>query len=180
MVEVSEYTEGFRQQMVRRLTGPSACSQAALAQEPGVPQSTLSRWLRSAGRVPRMSETDNKGVVVPEVAARRPEDWSASERLAAVVKAAGMSEAELGTFLRAQGLHEANLKAWQAAALQGLDDRSASRENSPASKRVRELERELARKEKALAEAAALLVLAKKSRALLEGEGGSIRKKSGR
>lgn len=177
---MSKYTEGFRLQMVRRMTGPSACSQAALAEETGVPQSTLSRWLNGAGKVPRMSEKDKGAIVVPEVAARRPEDWSASERLQAVVKAAGMSEAELGAFLRASGLHEADLKAWREAALQGLDDRSTARESSPASKRVRELERELARKEKALAEAAALLVLAKKSRALLEGEGGSTRKKSGR
>jgi transposase len=127
-----------------------------------------------------MSEKNKEAIVVPEARARRPEDWSSAERLSAVVRTAGMTEAELGGFLRAEGLHEADLKAWREAALEGLEGRPASREGGSPSKRIRELERELARKEKALAEAAALLVLAKKTRALLEGEGDSTWRKSGR
>lgn len=79
---------------------------------------------------------------------------------------------ELGEFLRRKGVHEAQLAEWRAAATAALrppskrDRRAASVE----ARRVRDLERELARKEKALAEAAALLVL-KKSPGDLGGRG---------
>jgi transposase-like protein len=96
-------------------------------------------------------------------APRRPEDWKPEERLRAVVEAAGLKEAELGEFVRRSGLHEATLAEWRAAALDGLGPRKSSGKEG---KRVRELERELRRKERALAEAAALLVLQKKVHAI--------------
>ena len=74
-----------------------------------------------------------------------------------------MKDAELGEFLRRSGLHEATLAEWRAAALEGLAPRKVSGKEG---KRVRELERELRRKERALAEAAALLVLQKKAQAI--------------
>ena len=100
------------------------------------------------------------------MAAKRPQDWTAEEKLQAVIEAAGLPEAELGEFLRRQGLHEAQLQQWRDGVLAGLEQHTkrGSRKSSPEARRVRELERELARKEKALAEAAALLVLKKKAR----------------
>lgn len=95
---------------------------------------------------------------------RRPRDWSAEERLRVVNESAGMSEEELGVFLRAEGLHRATLLQWREAALGGLSDSAIRRGES---RELRALRRELRRKEKALAEAAALLVLQKKSHALL-------------
>jgi transposase-like protein len=100
--------------------------------------------------------------------AKRPQDWTAQEKLNAVIEAASVSEQELGAFLRRKGLHEAQLNEWRQVVLAGLDQRpgGASKKRTPQARRVRELERELARKEKALAEAAALLVLQKKARAI--------------
>ncbi len=73
-----------------------------------------------------------------------------------------------GAFLR-RGVHEAELEQWRAAvldagqaALEGGGSRAATR--GVEGKRIKELERELRRKDKALAEAAALLVLQKKVR----------------
>ena len=74
-----------------------------------------------------------------------------------------LTEAELGAFLRREGLHEATLRQWRASALEGLGPQRATRSEQ---KRLQELEKELRRKDKALAEAAALLVLQKKVRAL--------------
>jgi hypothetical protein len=78
-------------------------------------------------------------------------------------------EPELGEFLRRKGVHEAQLVEWRTqvtqgaiAALQGPSRRDRKAANLEA-RRVRDLERELARKEKALAEAAALLILKKKA-----------------
>ena len=106
---------------------------------------------------------------------RRPEDWTAEERLQIVMEAAKVSEADLGAFLRSRGLHEAVLSEWRGAALAAL---RGPTKTSPEARRVRVLEKELARKEKALAEAAALLVLKKKVQAIWGDEDDSTPSKS--
>lgn len=89
--------------------------------------------------------------------------YSPQDKLRVVSDAARLNDSELGEFLRRAGIHEDDLARWREEALGGL---GGARKGQPPSKRIRELERELRRKEKALAEAAALLVLAKKARAL--------------
>lgn len=105
----------------------------------------------------------------------RPEDLPAAEKLRLVREAAQLSEEELGAFLRRHGLHEAELEEWrrkvEEAALGALQKpRKGRKRQSPETKRIRELERELSRKDKALAEVTALLALKKKLDALL-GDG---------
>lgn len=98
---------------------------------------------------------------------KRPQDWSAQEKLAAVLDAASLSDEELGAFLRSRGLHEAQLDEWRDQMLAGLEPKAVpGASKAPAAKRVRELEKELRRKDKALAETAALLVLKKKAQAI--------------
>ena len=115
------------------------------------------------------------------MAAKRQQDWSAEEKLQIVIDAAHVSEEDLGAFLRRQGLHEAHLKEWRRLVLSGLEKQptSAAKASTAEGRRVRELERELTRKEKALAETAALLVLKKKARAIWGDEDDSTDKKSG-
>lgn len=98
--------------------------------------------------------------------ARRPQDWTPAEILDAVMESSRLSGAELGAFLRRKGIHEAHLDDWRARILAGLAQRPVSANASAESRRVKDLERELLRKDRALAEAAALLVLEKKVRAL--------------
>ena len=112
----------------------------------------------------------------PASSPRRPEDWSPEERLRAVVGTAQLSEEEVGAFLRAEGLHEATIREWRSAALEGLGPQRSQRGEQ---KRVRELEKELRRKDKALAEAAALLILQKKVRRLWGDEDDDTDPKSG-
>ena len=76
-----------------------------------------------------------------------------------MLEASRLSDEQLGAFLRREGLHEATLREWRAAALEALGTPKTARAET---RRVRELERELRRKDKALAETAALLVLQKK------------------
>jgi hypothetical protein len=110
---------------------------------------------------------------------RRPQDWTAKEKLDAVTEASGLSEEALGAFLRTKGLHEAQLEQWRKKAeeaLSGQGDTKARRSNSL---RIRELERELRRKDKALAETAALLILKKKLAALWEDEDDATKPSNG-
>jgi transposase-like protein len=156
---VREYNESFKSKMVQRLAGPGAASANQLAREVGVSQGTLSRWLKqSKGRMDRV-----KLGPPPDRNSRRPEDWSAEERLRVVMEAARLRDEELGAFLRREGIHEATLTEWKAAVLEAL---GPQKKVSADSKRVRELEKQLRRKDKALAETAALLVLQKKVQAI--------------
>jgi hypothetical protein len=165
--------------MVRRMVGPNAISASALAAEVGIPQPTLSRWLRDARTVSPMSER-NSPTTPPAPAPKRPEDWTPQERLDAVAGARGLEDEALGAYLRSRGLHAADLDAWRQAALASLANPAKERRSSGDSKRIRQLESELRRKEKALAETAALLVLQGKVRALWGEEGDDTRPPSGK
>jgi transposase len=172
---VTEYSEAFKSKMVQRMMGPRARTASALSAEVGIGQPTLSRWLRAArDRLEPMSKDPSAKISAPSSSppatkARRAEDWSAEERLRVVAETARLSEAEVGAFLRREGLHEATLREWRAAALDGLAPQRVGRSRTKRSaeqKRVRDLEREVRRKDRALAEAAALLVLQKKVQAI--------------
>ena len=94
--------------------------------------------------------------------------WTAAARLDAVVTTASLSEEEKNAWCRAQGLYPSELAHWREAATGALERPGAAVKTPSVAegRRVRELERELRRKEKALAEAAALLVLSKKREAI--------------
>jgi hypothetical protein len=150
--------------MVRRMVGPHGVTATSLAEETGIPQPTLSRWLRGAASIPVVSRPKfpPPSSASPSPAAKRPQDWSALERAQVVVEAGELTEAELGEFLRRRGLHREQLEEWRTALEEALTKPRSGNRPTSEGKRIKELERELARKEKALAEAAALLILKKK------------------
>ena len=164
-----EYSEGFKARMVQKLTAPGAPSATALSAEVGVPQPTLSKWVREAGR--GMGKTNR-----PQ--GKRPQDWSAEAKLDAVVASASLSDEDLGAFLRGQGLHQTHLEQWRQQLVAGLQ--ASSKKKSAQTRRIRELERELRRKDKALAETAALLVLEKKVQAIWGAEADATMPRRGR
>jgi transposase len=160
-----EYAGSVRARMVRRMLGPEALSATMLSVETGIPQPTLSRWLRGAVSIKGMP-TDKPSTPAPQPtpSPKRPQDWSAMERAQFVIEASRASEAELGELLRRNGLHQEHLDEWRGA-LEDALGQPRQRHRGEA-KRIKELERELRRKDKALAETAALLVLQKKLNAL--------------
>jgi transposase-like protein len=172
-MEAVPYTDGFKQQMVRRMLGPSAVTARELSRKVGVSQPTLSAWLRGAHRVAAVKPPDEKkSEVLPP-----PKKWTAEEKLRVLVEAHGLEGTALGALLRKEGLHEAQLKEWREVAAGALSQSAETASSGPltagqrrrlaaSERRVKELERELRRKEKALAETAALLVLEKKLEAL--------------
>ena len=146
------FSLAFKQKMVARLTGKDGVSARQLAVETGLRQQTLSRWLQEASSLP----------VMPAKRPRR--DWSIEEKIRILAKASTLTGAELAELLAREGVLQAEYEQWRFA----LSDEG--RASLATTKRIRVLERALARKEKALAEAAALLVLKKKVQALEEDE----------
>jgi transposase-like protein len=96
---------------------------------------------------------------------KRPNDWSAEDKLKIVMEAASLDEEQLGAFLREKGVHRTHLEQWRLQMLDALKNKpskNVTRGKKNDTRRIRALEKELNRKDKALAEAAALLVLKKK------------------
>ena len=171
-VGMPRYSDLFKAKMVQRLMVPMGPSYASLSRETGVKTDTLAAWVRQAqavgttmARTTPASPSGHSGSDGSLAAdrQRRPDDWPAQERLKVVLEAEAVPEAELGEFLRRHGLHEATLAEWRSTMLEALGARPRA---DPSAKRVREREAELLRKDRALAEAAALLVLQKKLRSL--------------
>ncbi len=172
---MTTYPELFKARMVQKLTAPGGPSATALSEEVGVAQPTLSKWVREAGKVGAMSPRRRE-----PGAPKRLQDWTAEEKMQVVAEAALLADEEFGALLRRRGLHQSDLTRWRRQMLAAVGRQPKSTKNSPERRRIRELERELGRKEKALAEAAALLVLQRKARALWGAEDHDTTPRSGR
>jgi len=132
-----------------------------LAEETGISDVTLYNWRKQA-RV--------KGIAVP-ADGKNPEKWSSEDKFAIVLEAASLNEAELAEYCRQKGLYVEQIAAWRKACLHANTDsvtqNKVQQEQSKKNrKQIKQLERELHRKDMALAETAALLVLQKKARAI--------------
>jgi transposase-like protein len=162
------YSDMFKNAMIQKMTGPGAMSASALSKRVEVPQATLSKWLRKAGVDSPYRFSNNAyeyGIMAKIKGSRRPNDWSAEDKLKVVMEAATLDDEQLGAFLREKGLHMTHLEQWRKQMLDGLQhtgSKKRSRDKKENAKRIRALEKELRRKDKALAETAALLVLKKK------------------
>ncbi|WP_444943943.1 IS3 family transposase [Microbulbifer sp. ZKSA006] len=147
--------------VLKKLLPPDNRPIPEVAVEEGISEATLYNWRQ---------EAKEKGVPVPG-SGKQSKNWSAEAKFAVVVETARLSEAELSEYCRSKGLYPEQVQAWKTAFIEGtLSDaerRKREREEArQAKRRIKELERDLRRKEKALAETAALLVLRKKLNAL--------------
>ena len=145
-----QFSVAFKQKMVQRLTGKNAVSASHLARETGLRQQNLSRWLQEARSLPCMTDK-------PKPFGR---EWTVEQKAHVLAEAAKLDGDALTAYLEREGVKFAEYEQWRLA----LDEGGAAATST--NRRIRHLERELARKEKALAEAAALLLLKKKVESL--------------
>ena len=150
---MARYGEGFRNRVVARLLPPESADIGEVSREVGVSVQTLERWREAAQTMPARGRA-----------------WSATARLEAVITAAALDEAGKNAWCREHGVFPAELDKWRISATTALaepeDVRASPQATRADKKRIKELERELLRKDKALAETAALLVLSKKVAAI--------------
>ena len=160
---MAHYSPERRESVVRRMFNEEV-SIPALARETGIAPWTLYRWREVA---------KPNGEVVSKP--KKHEKITAARKVAMVVETAAFNEAELAEYCRQKGVYPEQIRTWRAACEEatagGMIPVKQLREAKSADqKRIKELERELRRKEKALAETAALLTLRKKAAAIW-GEG---------
>ncbi|MES0447703.1 MAG: IS3 family transposase [Desulfobacterales bacterium] len=172
-----QYPDMFKNAMIQKMTGPGAISATALSELVNVSQATLSKWLRMAGVDPAHAFQNNVHEytkMAKITGPKRPNDWSAEDKLKVVMETDSLDDKQLGEFLRKKGLHQTHLEQWRLQMLDGLQSgfsKKKAKKLKADAKRIRSLEKELNRKDKALAETAALLVLKKKGPGDLGGRG---------
>ena len=155
------YSPEFKEAMLRRMLPPNNESIKKIAKEEGLSEQTLRNWRDKARK---------EGYAAPGTDAS-PDDWSTQDKFLIVVETASLNESELAEYARKKGLYVEQIKAWKDACMNangGIAKEAArlNRELKDSQKERKMLEKELQRKEKALAEAAALLVLLKKANAI--------------
>jgi transposase-like protein len=139
---------------------------AEIAEHHHIGYSTLTRWMQEVKEGKLTEES-------PEASPKnkRPQQWTIEEKLQGLIDTERLSEQDKSRYCRRHGIYVHQLEDWKKA----LKDKQSNSNDSLLRNEIRELkaqnkrlEKELARKEKALAEAAALIVLKKKAHALLD------------
>ncbi len=155
------YSEERKAAVLKKLLPPMNRTVVSVSAEEGISEVTLYSWLK---------QCREQGMPVPGNR-KTGDDWSADAKLAVVIETASMSETELNAYCREKGLYPEQIQSWKDACLQGAGQQQSQhketqRQQKQSRKKIRKLESELRRKDKALAETTSLLVLSKKLEAL--------------
>ena len=155
---MARYSPELKEQIVRKMMPPNSQSVASIHRETGISMPSLYAWKK---------QCRERGFVVPNKPTSA-ERWDAKAKLAAVIHTALMNESERSAYCREHGLYVEQLETWKAAfeAMDANAEPATKAQLTQARKQNRQLAKELLRKERALAEAAALLTLSKKAQAI--------------
>ncbi len=156
---MTQYPKEFKDSIIAKMLPPNNMSVPRLAKDTGIPKDTLYAW--------RIKYRKTSGDTTPQPSAS--EELNSEEKFTAVIESASLNELELSAYCRRKGLYPVQISAWRSSCMQANGsapnklDRSKLRIQT---KQIKQLESELRRKDKALAETAALLVLKKKVQTL--------------
>lgn len=157
---MASYSSERKDSILKKLLPPQSMSVAEVARQESISVKTLYHWRDQAKKL---------GLPVPGKTSST-EDWSAETKLAVIVETAALSESELSQYCREKGLYPEQLKRWREDCLAGFQtskaqDKEARKQARIDKTEIKSLKKDLRIKEKALAEAAALLILRKKLKA---------------
>lgn len=159
-----KYNDDFKQQAVQKLLNRGeGVTIEDIATSLGVAMSSINRWALNYRR--SGSDKSKSEVMTKDKQEKRPENWTQAERLKAIIATDALSENQLSAFCRQQGIYVHHIEQWksdflgQGSASTPLQTQQKVRQLTQQNQK---LKRDLNRKDKALAETAALLVLQKK------------------
>ena len=158
---MKHYSTQRKESALHKMMPPSNIPIAQLSIEMGIGESTLYNWRKQA---------IDKGYVVPGDG-KNAEQWSSANKFSVVLETASLNQAELAEYCRNKGLYAEQVSAWRSACMDANanvneQEKAFTIEAKKDKKQIHQLEKELRRKDKALAETAALLVLRKKANAI--------------
>lgn len=158
---MSSYSSEFKSAIVNKLLGPKPPSIAELSKKSGIAPATLYSWLKIA--------TSRAPLDIPR-RVKRVSNWTKKEKLKALLDTANMSEEQLNAYCRKNGIYAAQLEQWKDDLINELEGKGSSHQKTAQIKtleaEVNQLKKQLKRKDKALAEASAILFLKKKAQEL--------------
>jgi len=156
---ITEYSQEFKESILQKIFSNPSRSIVSFAKEANVPGSTVSTWVRNYKK--------KNGKIMGSK--KHKNQWGAEKKFEAVLETAPMGEAEKSEYCRNHGIYLVQLKEWKKNCIAGCRNapdkkyiKEAKEKEQKYKKKTWALEKDLRRKEKALAETAALLVLKKK------------------
>ena len=167
----ARHTQSFKMQAVKKaLSRATGITLKEVVDELGIGRSTLEKWIRDA-RNNELESTAGGRILMSSdrIREKRPQDWSREERLEIVMACASLGEEETSEYCRKQGVFPHHVNQWRLDFANGnaSGEKANSRQEMKSLKSENKaLRKELNRKDKALAETAALLVLQKKVHAI--------------
>lgn len=144
------YTKEFKEAVVKKILNRGVETIDVVCAREGVLKSSACNWVRACGKVGLSTRTPRGRM-----------KWNPEAKLKAVIDTNVLEEHELGKYLRREGLYSNQVTDWRTEILEYFDTKPKFQRDERDEK-IRSLERELLRKDKALAEASALLILQKK------------------
>ena len=163
MRKTTIYPAQVKASILAKALAPNAPSVVELAKEFNIPYATLYTWT---------SSMLNKKPIKQVNKAQRPKDKSALDKLQAVIETMNKTEEEKSAYCRHNGIYIGHLDEWKQQMLTSLglgNTKQEKADNLQITNEIKQLKRDLYRKDKALAEVSALLILKKKAD-LLWGE----------
>ena len=161
------YSIEEKETAIARMMPPYNESVQRLSEELGISDATLYTWRKDARKAGNATPGNGK----------TSEKWSSEDRFLIVLETYAMNEAELAEYCRKKGLYKEQIEGWKKTSITAHDrDLSQSKQLNYELREERikskTLEKELQKKEKALAKATSLLLLRKKAQAIWGDEGG--------
>jgi transposase-like protein len=155
------YTEEMKESIIKRMMPPNNESVGQISQETGITEPTLYKWRKEA----RLAGNPTPGM------GQGSEQWNSEDKFLVVMETYSMNESDLAEYCRKKGLYKEQIESWRISCLNANgrkpdQNKQLDQDLKEEKKRAKSLEKDLLKKEKALAEAASLLLLRKKAQAI--------------
>lgn len=163
----AKFTQSFKMQAVKKaLSRGAGSSLKDVSDSLGIGVSTLNNWVVLSRNQELEPVTDNNIVSLNHMGKeKRPQDWNKEERLKIVIRCGSLDQEAINKLCREKGIFPHHVTKWQQDFEKGssVDSQTTGPSEMKQLKlENKRLKQELNRKNKALAETAALLVLQKK------------------
>ena len=161
------YSAEFKDKIIAKLLVPGAPSMPQLSKQLGIPYQTIYNWVTMKKK--SINKNGAATTLPLHSSGLSPKNWSAEAKMQAVFETSKMSTDEKGAYCRENGLYTHNLDEWKQGCLEGVKNAikiENSKEYQKLLKDFKSLKSDLNRKDKALAETSALLILKKKANLL--------------
>ncbi|ANU09699.1 transposase [Planococcus antarcticus DSM 14505] len=157
----TRYTKEQKDAILKRMMPPQNESVKSITEDLGISKQTLYKWRKQARSAGQATPGNDQAS----------ERWNSEDKFLVVLETYAMTQTELAEYCRKKGLYKEQIDAWRISCLGANtgeinQTKRLSQELKEEKRRTAEVEKDLRKKEKALAEAAALLLLRKKARAI--------------